>query len=342
MDRIEKLFSYTDENPLVYITSPENIRYFSGVDIEGCLVISQDEKLIVTDGRYTEIAKNNPFGYNVTESINHIEVLKRYDKTVYFEPQIEYSTYQKLKDANINLQPLSVNIDMLRCVKDKEEIEHLAQAARIAQKALEETLNVIKAGVTENFVKATLEYNLAILGSEKTSFDTICISGVKTSMPHGTPSDKVIEKGDFITIDFGAVVSGYCSDMTRTFALGYATDEMKEIYETVLKAQIAATEFIKTGVKCADCDKVARDIITDAGYGKYFCHSLGHGVGLKIHEMPNLSPKSELVLQEGNVVNVEPGIYIEGKCGVRIENTVVVTSDGCIELQNFGKNLIIL
>ncbi len=342
MNRTEKLLSHTKGNFVVYITSPENIKYFCGVDVEGCLVISDDEKLIVTDGRYTEVAKNNPFGFKVTESVNHTEILKKYGKTVYFEPQVPYSVYEKFKEEGLCFLPLDFNPDILRSVKDEEEIMYLTKAAQIAEKALEKTMEVIKEGVTENFVKATLEYNMALLGSEKPSFDTICISGVKTSMPHGAPSDKVIEKGDFVTIDFGAVVNGYCSDMTRTFAVGCATDEMQEIYETVLKAQISATEFIKAGVKCADCDKIARDIIANTGYGDNFRHSLGHGVGLKIHEMPNLSPKSDLILEKGNVVTVEPGIYIEGKMGVRIENTVVVTEKGCIELQKFGKNLIIL
>ena len=342
MNRTEKLLSYTGDLGSVYITTPENIRYFSGVEVEGGLIITKNERIIVTDGRYTEVAKNNPCGFTVVESVNHSEELKKIGKKVFFEPEISYSSYEKLKGADLKLEKLNINLDTLRSVKDTEEIKHLKEAAKLAEKALVKTLEVIKIGVTENFVKATLEYNMALLGGEKTSFDTICISGVKTSLPHGTPSDKVIEKGDFLTIDFGCVKNGYCSDMTRTFAIGTATEEMKEVYETVLKAQLAATEFIKVGVKCSDCDKIARDIIKEAGFGENFRHSLGHGVGLKIHEMPVLSPKSQSFLEKDNIVTVEPGIYIERKMGVRIENTVIVTEKECVELQEFGKNLIIL
>ncbi|MBO5454870.1 MAG: aminopeptidase P family protein [Clostridia bacterium] len=342
MDKAEKLISKLDKNSLVYITTPENIKYFSGVDVEGCLIITNGHKAIVTDGRYTEVAKSNACGFEVVEDVNHSRELKKFSKKVLFEPDISYLDYEKLKAADLKTEKLEVNLDFLRSVKDEQEIAYLKEAAEIAEKALVKTLEVIKPGVTENFVKATLEYNMALLGGEKTSFDTICISGTKTSLPHGTPSDKVIEKGDFLTIDFGCRKNGYCSDMTRTFAIGTATDEMKEVYETVLKAQLAATEFIKAGIKCSDCDKVARDIIKNAGYGEKFRHSLGHGVGLKIHEMPVLSPKSDSVLENGNIVTVEPGIYIEGKMGVRIENTVIVTDEKCIELQKMDKNLIIL
>jgi len=342
MNRTEKLLSYAGDLGAVYITTPENIRYFSGVEVEGGLIITKNERIIVTDGRYTEVAKSNVYGFEVVESVNHSEELKKIGKKVFFEPEISYSSYEKLKGADFELEKLNINLDTLRSVKDEKEISYLKEAAKIAEKALVKTLEVIKIGVTENFVKATLEYNMALFGGEKTSFDTICISGMKTSLPHGTPSDKIIEKGDFLTIDFGCMKNGYCSDMTRTFAIGTATEEMKEVYETVLKAQLAATEFIKAGVKCSDCDKIARDIIKEAGFGENFCHSLGHGVGLKIHELPVLSPKSQSVLEKDNIVTVEPGIYIEGKMGVRIENTVVVTEKGCIELQEFGKNLIIL
>ncbi len=179
-------------------------------------------------------------------------------------------------------------------------------------------------------------------GAEALSFDTIVVSGVNSSMPHGVPSEKIIEDGDFITMDFGAVVDGYHSDMTRTVAVGFVTDEQQKVYDTVLKAQMASLDVIKSGISCIDADRAARDVIVNAGYGDYFGHGTGHGVGVEIHEIPNLSPKSTMTLEIGNIVTVEPGIYLPGKFGVRIEDMVFVTENGCKNLTNAQKSLIVL
>ena len=184
---------------------------------------------------------------------------------------------------------------------------------------------------------------MKLYGAEKIAFETIAISGKNTSMPHGVPTDKKVESGDFVTMDFGAVINGYCSDMTRTVAVGFATDEMKQVYETVLQAQKAAESAAKAGVFCRDVDAAARDIISSAGYGEYFCHSTGHGVGLEIHEMPALSPKAgELKLRAGQVVTDEPGIYLPEKFGVRIEDMLQIQKNGCKNLTKAEKHLIIL
>lgn len=180
------------------------------------------------------------------------------------------------------------------------------------------------------------------LGAEGVSFDFIVVSGKNSSLPHGVPTDKKIEKGDFITMDFGGIVGGYCSDMTRTVAVGGITDEQKMVYDTTLKAQLAAIDAIKAGAICGDIDKIARDIIYDAGYKGCFGHALGHSVGIDVHESPNLSPNNQSILQIGNVVTVEPGIYLENKFGVRIEDMVYVTENGCINLTNSKKELLIL
>ena len=179
-------------------------------------------------------------------------------------------------------------------------------------------------------------------GAEALSFETIAISGANTSKPHGVPTDKKVEYGDFVTMDYGAVVNGYHSDMTRTVAVGAMSDEQKKVYDTVLRAQLSALGVLKSGLKCADADRAARDVITEAGYGEFFRHSTGHGVGVEIHEKPNLSPRSDATLETGNIVTVEPGIYIPGKFGVRIEDMAYITESGCKNLTNAPKEPLIL
>ena len=222
------------------------------------------------------------------------------------------------------------------------EISNLQKAAEIAEKAYQETLNFIRPGQTEQEIAAFLNYKMASYGAQKPSFDTICISGKNTSLPHGVPSDKRICEGEFLTMDFGAVYNGYCSDMTRTVAIGYLSDEMEWVFDIVLRAQDTAERAIRPGMTAGEADEIARKIIVDAEYGEYFVHSTGHGVGLEIHEFPNLAPNRDTVLQNNQVVTVEPGIYLPEKFGVRIENTVVLTENGCKSLQKCDRELIIL
>ncbi len=227
-------------------------------------------------------------------------------------------------------------------VKTEKEIESISKAAEIGDACFEHILEFIKIGMTEKAVADEIERFLFSHGATGLAFDTICVSGERTNLPHGEPSDKIIEFGDFVTMDLGAIVDGYCGDMTRTIAMGSVTEEQKKVYEVVLKAQTEACKAIKSGVKCFDVDKVARDIITEAGFGDYFIHGLGHGVGTLVHESPTLNSKSDEILAENMVVTIEPGIYIPNKFGVRIEDLAIVTSFGIINKVKSKKELIIL
>lgn len=227
-------------------------------------------------------------------------------------------------------------------IKTEKEIESISKAAALGDRCFSYILGYIKPGMTEKQVAAEVERFLFDNGAEALAFDTICVSGENSNQPHGVPSDKIIEKGDFLTLDFGAVIDGYCGDMTRTIAIGSASPDMRAVYNAVLESQLAAIDFIKAGVRCFDADKVARDIITKAGYGEYFPHGLGHGVGTKVHEAPTLNSRSEEVLEAGMVVTIEPGIYIPNKYGVRIEDLAIVTDFGIINKVESRKDLIIL
>jgi Xaa-Pro aminopeptidase len=233
-------------------------------------------------------------------------------------------------------------INGLRSIKTENEVESIVKAQRIAEDAFNHILKFIKVGVTEKEIALELDFYMLRNGGEGLSFETIAVSGKNSSMPHGVPCDKKVENGDFITMDFGTIINGYHSDMTRTVAVGFATDEMKNVYDAVLKAQKNCLDNIKAGISCKDGDMFARSVINDSGYGKYFTHSTGHGVGVEIHEFPNLSPASDSILQVGNIVTVEPGIYIPGKFGVRIEDMALITENGCRNLTNAPKELIIL
>lgn len=227
-------------------------------------------------------------------------------------------------------------------IKTPEQLLNIMKAAAMGDMCFTHMLGFLKIGMTEKQVAAEIERVLYSLGAEALSFDTICVSGVRSTEPHGEPTDKIIEEGDFVTMDFGAVVNGYCGDMTRTVVMGKASAEQKKVYNIVLASQLAGLDAIKAGVACVDVDKASRDIITQAGYGEYFVHGTGHGVGLLVHEAPTLNSKSEEILQENMPVTVEPGIYIPGKFGVRIEDLAIVTKFGIINTVNSSKDLIIL
>jgi Xaa-Pro aminopeptidase len=225
-------------------------------------------------------------------------------------------------------------------VKTEKELEKMAKAADIADQAFHHIIGYIRPGVTERAVALELEIYMKKLGASALSFETIAASGVRSSMPHGIATDKIIEDGDFLTLDFGCVYDGYCSDMTRTVVVGKATQKQKKIYGVVLEAQIAALNAIREGINGIDVDKIARDVISSRGYGEYFGHGLGHGVGLEVHEEPRLSPTGTKKLLENMVVTDEPGIYIPGFGGVRIEDLIVVKKDGCEVLSKSPKQLI--
>ena len=260
------------------------------------------------------------------------------------DEHVSYKTfvgYQKNFDTDIELVPLELSVNHLRRIKRDDEIELIAMAEHIGDIAFAHVREVIRPGMSEIEVALELENCMRKNGASGLSFDTISASGKNSSLPHAVPTTKVLEDGDFLTMDFGCVYRGYCSDMTRTVYIGEEpSSEMRHVYETVLKAQLTSMELIKPGAKCSDIDRCARDIIADAGYDGYFGHGLGHSVGLYIHEEPRLSPSCDDILEPGITVTVEPGIYISGKFGVRIEDLVVVTEDGYRNLAASPKELI--
>lgn len=338
------------------IVTPENRRYFTDfASSDGILVVTREGSIFFTDSRYIEAAQKTVTccevaeGKKVYEQIRDFLNAKNVKNIAVEQSGITLAQYENLK-KNENLKAfellgdssLDKAISTLRQVKNSAETDRIKAAQRITEKAFLHILDFIKVGRTEREIQLELDFFMLRNGAEALSFDTIAVSGVNSSMPHGVPSDKKIENGDFITMDFGAVVDGYHSDMTRTVAVGFVTDEQRMIYETVLSAQMNALSVLKAGVSCKDADKAARDVIASEGYGEFFGHSTGHGVGIEIHEKPNLSPLSDAVLNAGNVVTVEPGIYLPGKFGVRIEDMAVITENGCENLTNAEKSLIIL
>ena len=218
----------------------------------------------------------------------------------------------------------------------------MRKAQQITDRAFSEVLSRVKSGMTEKQLQAELIYSLYKNGADGLAFDPIVVSGPNTSLPHGVATDRVIREGDFVTMDFGAAYQGYCSDMTRTVAVGYATEEMEKVYNTVLQAQLAGIAATKAGVLGKDIDKAARDVIAAAGYGEYFGHGYGHCIGMECHESPNANPSGDKIMEENMVSSAEPGIYLPGKFGVRIEDLVIFTADGCENITKSPKNLIIL
>lgn len=340
----------------IIIVSPENRRYFTHFpSSDGILIVTKSDALFLTDSRYIEAAQNSVKGCRIKE----LKRLSEQIPDIYKEIGISEMTAPKfLVESNLLTVSLLKSlrkafrgvtlstvggdkiIRSLREIKTSDEIESIIAAQRIAESAFNHILNFIKPGVSEKDIALELDFYMLKNGAEALSFETIAVSGAKTSMPHGVPNDSTVKSGDFVTMDFGAVVDGYHSDMTRTVAVGKISDKQIEVYNTVLKAQQNALNAVKAGVSTHDADAAARSVIEAAGYGEYFRHSTGHGVGIEIHETPNLSPNSNKNLAAGNVVTVEPGIYIPGEFGVRIEDMVCVTDNGCINLTSAPKNLI--
>lgn len=348
----------------VLISSPANMRACSGFCGEGIVFISEEQRLVFTDPRYVEAAEAEcpdfeiiRFHGNIYES--WLDILKERlgakrctGRSIGYEDA--YMTVQsyhtikallKKKELGISLIPLHGCLSGLRWVKTDEEIRNIEQAEMIGDEAFAKVIGYIREGrrtgreLTEKQVAAYLEFVMRDLGAEGTSFDTIAASGVHSSMPHAVPTDKALMDGDFVTMDFGCKVNGYCSDMTRTVVIGMANDRQREIYDVVLRAQEAALQMIRPGLKGCEVDEAARMVIREAGYGECFGHSLGHSVGLEIHEKPCFAQRDESILKPGMVITVEPGIYVEGFGGVRIEDVVVITENGCRNLTHSPKEL---
>ncbi len=337
-DKFDKIL---EKNDAVLISSPHNIRYFSGFSGgEGALLIYRGGRVLFTDSRYTEQAEAEAPDFVTERTGDYIgsamkAAAQKGFETLAFEDEYmtvaEFNKTRKLAEG-IRLKGIGGAADLIRSVKTSEELKLLETAEDIACRAFRHILGYIREGVTELEIASEIECFMRKNGGEGVSFDTIVVSGTKTSLPHGAPDNKKIENGDFVTMDFGCIYHGYCSDMTRTVVVGKASEEQKKIYDTVKKAQQTGLDILCEGVSCKVADAAARQVIQNAGYGKYFGHSLGHGVGLKIHELPNLSPKSDAILCENMVVTCEPGIYIPNFGGVRIEDMVCITKDG---IRNF-------
>lgn len=332
-----------------------NMHYISGFSpSEGTILIFKDGSAFhLVDSRYTEIAENhsNENGLTVieisTKFYTHIAELigeHNANSLIIENETIKLSTYNAIKSAleDVILINLDDKLMRERNKKEAEEIVLMKKANDIAERAFIELLNHIEEGKTEKELSAYFDYLMAKEGSDGISFDTILLTGARTSMPHGVPSDEKLKNGDFVLFDFGATYQGYHSDMTRTIALKSATDEMKEMYNLVLKAQLAGTKALDAGVKCSDVYKAAYDVLDEKDMAKYFRHGLGHGVGLEIHEGFNASPRSCDTYEIGNVTSIEPGIYIPNKFGIRIEDVCYISPRGRENISKITKELIIL
>lgn len=352
MNNLEKYRSLlNDEVQGLFLTSRYSRMYAAEFDIsEGYAIVGKDGARYFTDSRYIESAEKNLKGFEVydfqgdlfgclNQAISDLNI-----SCLGFEENYltvgEFNLFSNKLQAEF--KPMQKEINAFRACKEPWEIDRMIKAQEITDRAFAEVCTRIHEGMSEKELAAELIYCLYKNGGEGLSFDPIVVSGPNTSMPHGVPGDRKLQKGDFITMDFGVIYQGYCSDMTRTVALGYATDEMKKVYDTVLRAQLAGIAASHAGATGREVDGAARDVIREAGYGQYFGHSYGHSLGLEIHEAPNCTPKNENPIPLHAVCSAEPGIYIPDLFGVRIEDVVIFDENGCKNITHSPKELIIL
>lgn len=333
-------------NVPVLLTSDTNIFYIAGFTSSNAAVILEGNQVtIVTDFRYEQAARKTGFlvilleqGKQLTDAVLDYLIGKGY-RQVYFEARDMRAEMYLRISSQLELLPVDGEFSKVRSIKEQREIDLMQQAADIATDALQEVQSILAPGVSEREIAAELDFRMRKKGAEEPSFDTIVAFGANASMPHYVPGDVALQRGECVLIDMGARYRGYCSDMTRTWFCGES--EMTQIYEIVLQAQKLALEALKAGVPCKEMDAVARNFISQQGYGPQFGHGLGHGVGVDIHEYPTLNPKSDQVLEKNMVVTVEPGIYLPGKGGVRIEDMCLVTQKGHRNFTSASKELII-
>ena len=353
MNHLEHIAAHLDGLDAMLLTSEANCYYATGFMGEGIALVTRRGSWYFTDSRYTEaadkaignaavireVSREKPFSVLINEALAEAGAEK-----AGFEDQrmtvAEHAVYSE--KLHCTLTPASSLMTELRGSKDEEELSCMTAAQRIAEGALEQILKEIRPGMTEKEIAARLNYLMVSAGAEKTSFDTIVASGPNGSMPHAVPGMRKVREGDFITMDFGCVYKGYCSDMTRTVALGRPSDEMRNVYDIVLQAQLAGIAAAKAGVTGAVIDGAARKVIQDAGYGAYFGHSFGHSLGIDIHEAPNAAPGNDKPMPDGAVVSAEPGIYLPGKFGVRIEDVMILRPDGAQVITKAPKALLVL
>lgn len=353
MEKLEKLRALMEKKNLdaFIVTSAQNRRYISGfTGSAGLLIITKSKQLFITDFRYIEQATEQAPDFEIIEHKQSIiqeaaaQLLKEGAQQAGFEHEdVTFALYQQFQNAvHADLIPASGLIEELRLIKSEAELAIMKTAAEIADAAYTHILTFVKPGMKEIEVSNELEFFMRKQGATQSSFDTIVASGYRSALPHGVASDKEIQKGELVTLDYGALYNGYCSDITRTFAVGEISDKLREIYDIVLEANLRGVAGVKPGITGKEADALTRDYITEKGYGQYFGHSTGHGLGMDVHESPALSFRSNTVLKPGMVVTVEPGIYIPEVGGCRIEDDLVLTADGSERLTFSTKDLITL
>lgn len=335
----------------ILITNPFNRHYLSDfTGSSGNLLITLEQAILLTDFRYIEQATNQAKDFDIVEHNGPIlaetkKQLNKYNvKSLAFEEnQVTFQQYTEFnKELDVELVPTSNIVENIRIIKTQDELLIMQEAANIADHAFREILNYIKPGVKEIDVSNELERLMREQGATSSSFDTIVASGYRGALPHGIASDKEIQTGELVTMDFGALYKNYCSDITRTIAVGDINDELNNIYDTVLQAQLLGVSGVKAGITGDEADALTRDYITEKGYGEYFGHSTGHGLGLEVHEEPRLAKGSNIVLKENMVVTIEPGVYVPNVGGCRIEDDIIITTEGNTRLTHSDKKLIIL
>ena len=335
------------------LVTPQNIRYAAGFPVDdGAVLVTKEKAWLFTDSRYIEAASAGVRGAEVVQFTSEKPLTDCLKEALAScgakamgaeEDGLSHKQWQTYEEKlGMPLTGAGDILKSLRAVKQPYEVEAITAAQRIAEKALDEVLGLIRPGITEQEIAAELTYRMLLHGGEGNAFDPIAVTGKNSSLPHGVPGDAAVQAGDFVTMDFGCIKNGYRSDMTRTVAVGFATEEMRKVYHTVLKAQEAGIAAAKAGVTGAAVHAAAAEVIDRAGYGEYFGHGFGHSVGLDIHESPNASPRSDKPLPAGAVVTAEPGIYLPGKFGVRIEDMLHITETGCVDLTKVPKELLVL
>ena len=352
MSHVKQIQQALGQLPVLVMTDAVSIRYACQFHIDdGAAVISHDKAWVITDSRYVEAAQAairdmevlcTSRGHGVDAILGEIFAAEGFDKAGADPTRFSHSQWQWLEKAvGVPLVEDRTTLYTLRASKDRDEVDCIVKAQRIAERAFDDILGIIRPGLTEKEITAELVYRMYKYGGEGNSFDPIVVTGPKSSMPPGVPGDNVVKAGDFVTMDFGTLYNGYCSDMTRTVAVGHATDEMRQVYDVVLRAQLAGIEAAgKPGIPGKEIHNAAAKVIADAGYGQYFGHGFGHGLGLEIHETPGAN--GDKPLPEGAVISAEPGIYLPGRFGVRIEDMLWLHDGVAEDLTKAPKQLIIL
>jgi len=334
------------------VTNLKNLYYLTGFDGEGSALITNRNNYLLTDSRYTEQAEKESSNFKIITddpkkknarvlAMKKIIERNKINKIAFESIDLNYADFIKYSESfqSVEFLPTKNIVEQIRMLKDKEEIIKMKKAAQITTESLKEVFEIMEPGVRELEIASELAYTMRKKGAQKEAFETIVVSGERSSLPHGKPSEKKINEGELIIIDVGANYHSYNSDITRTIIIGRENKKQKKIFSIVSDAQKASLEFLKPGVKCKEVDFVARDIIAKKGYGKYFGHGLGHGVGLDIHEIPRVSSNDDTILLPGMVVTIEPGIYLPEVGGVRIEDSVLITEEGYEILTWFPKIL---